>query len=484
MKSNIFERESVIIEKIKCYAGALLLLFSAVFGTAAQSGGQPLPSPTVDTAAAPPLSSDQTDAAKPLTLAEAIDSALKQASVFGAAQINEQLAAQDVRQAKAAFYPRVVAAPTVIYTTPSLGKTVTAGITDGNLTAITARPPSFLGANAVSEFQALINTSGEIDTSGRLKATLRRNQSLLDAARFGSEAARRDLIGGVIEAYYNLALSTLRRRSAAMNLQAGREFENYEKLRLEAGEIAPVDLVRARLQTAQRGDELEQAKTGESVAANALRVLIGGDFTAPLATEDLLVQMPQDNEIEIFAPTAIEARPEFAQFEAERRAAEQDISVARAARRPQIIYSVGSGFISDSLRPANVAKSLGVQGNVGVTIPIFDRGASRSREFQARLRVQQAENNRRLAQRQFFQAFFTARTQAISARARIRGLAASVADAELNVAASRARYGAGEAPITEVTDANNTLVTTRLALFQAIFDYQTARARLRRAAGQ
>ena len=48
-----------------------------------------------------------------------------------------------------------------------------------------------------------------------------------------------------------------------MNLQAAQEFENNTKLQLDAGEVAPVDLVRARLQTATRRDELEQAKTEE-----------------------------------------------------------------------------------------------------------------------------------------------------------------------------------------------------------------------------
>jgi outer membrane protein TolC len=53
-----------------------------------------------------------------------------------------------------------------------------------------------------------------------------------------------------------------------------------------------------------------------------------------------------------------------------------------------------------------------------------------------------------------------------------------------NSAASIARYRAGEAQIVEVTDAQTTLVEQRSALHQAIFDYQTALARLRQATGQ
>jgi outer membrane protein TolC len=52
------------------------------------------------------------------------------------------------------------------------------------------------------------------------------------------------------------------------------------------------------------------------------------------------------------------------------------------------------------------------------------------------------------------------------------------------VTASVARYRSGEGTIVEVIDAQNTLVTQRQSLYQAIFDYQTAKARLARAAGK
>lgn len=406
-----------------------------------------------------------------LTLAAAIDLALKQTSDYKRAQINEQIAEEDVNQARANFYPRVAIQPNFIFTSPSLARS------NG------VRPPSFLGANAITEYQGLINFSGEIDTSGRLKATLLRNRALLESARFGSEIARRELVQAVSDAYFNLVLSETRRRGAEMNLEAAQEFENYTKLQLEAGEIAPVDLVRARLQTATRRDELEQTKTEEIVNADALRFLIGYDFTVPLQVENLLTQMPSDGEIETFSETAIASRPELAQFEADQKAAEQDLKIARTERRPQFTYSVSGGFISDSLSPIRLRDSLGVQVNVGVTIPIFDKGA-KSRETQAELKIRQMENSRLLAERQFIQAFFVARTQAISARSRIREIGASITDAEQNLKASTARYQAGEAPITEVTDAQNLLITQKQMLYQAIFEYQTARSRLLRAVGK
>src|SRR3989442_797459 len=88
------------------------------------------------------------------------------------------------------------------------------------------------------------------------------------------EAVRLTLVQATSDAYYGLALATARRRAAEESLSAAEEFERATSLLAEAGEVAPIDLGRAQLQTLTRRDELEQARTNETVAAGALRVLV------------------------------------------------------------------------------------------------------------------------------------------------------------------------------------------------------------------
>jgi outer membrane protein len=209
---------------------------------------------------------------------------------------------------------------------------------------------------------------------------------------------------------------------------------------------------------------------------DGLRVLTSADLTQIFTTEDLLTQMPNDSEIETYTNLAIQTRPEFAQFETDLRIAEQDLKVAQSERKPQITYSINGGAITDS--PLRIKNGLGVQATVGVTIPLFDWGQSKSREAQAKLKMQQTANARTIAERQLFGQFNSNRILAISARSRIKEIAQSIVNAEKNVTASTARYQAGEAQIIEITDAQNILITQRFALYQAIYDYQTARRRL------
>ncbi|HEY8412572.1 MAG TPA: TolC family protein [Pyrinomonadaceae bacterium] len=408
-----------------------------------------------------------------LSLDEALRLANAQASTFQTAALNERIAAEDVRQAQAAFLPKVSAPLSYIYTSPALG-----------LPPGEPRAPSFVSADGIGVTDALVNVAGDFDLAGRLRATLAKNRALLAAARAGTDVARRALAQAVVEAYYGLALASAQHRAAETNLAAAQEFENITSLLLSGGEVAPVDLTRAQLQTIARRDELERARVNEEVAAGALRVFVGYEFSRPIDAADLTLAIPVDSDYQQFRAEDVSRRPEFIQLDQQLRAARAEIKIARADRLPSLSYSVNGGFDTDSLKAPRLKEHTGVSAAVTFSIPIFDWGATRSREQQARLRVELAENERIIALRGFTQQFYAARAQVESATRRITSAREGVTKAQDNLAASIARYRAGEAPIVEVTDAQTTLVEQRNALYQAIFDYQTALARLKQATGR
>lgn len=409
----------------------------------------------------------------PLTVDEALRLANAQASTFQTALLNERVAAEDLRQSRAAFLPKVSAPLSYIYTSPALG-----------LPPGEPRGPSFVTSDGIGVYDALVNVSGDFDIAGRLRATLAKNRALLAAAHAGAEVARRELAQAVVEAYYGLALANAQLRAAEENLAAAEEFEHITSLLLSGGEVAAVDLTRAQLQTLTRRDELGKARSSEAVAAGSLRVFVGYEFSKPILTTDLALALPVGSEYQQFKAEDVSRRPEFTQLEQQLRAARQEIKIARADRLPSLGYSVNGGFDTDSLKAPRLKEHTGVSAAISFSIPIFDWGATRSREQQARLRVDIAENERTVALRGFTQQFYAARAQVESAAARIGIAREGVTKAQDNLAASIARYRAGEAQIVEVTNAQTTLVEQRSALYQAIFDYQTALARLRQATGQ
>lgn len=442
-------------ERTRPKAGPLAVFLVLVCVSAPAFAQTPAPSPT------------------PLSLADALRLANTQASSFQTALLNEQVAAEDVRQAQKAFLPKVSAPLSYIYTSPAHG-----------LPPSEPRGPSFVTSDGIGVYDGLVNLSGDFDIAGRLRATLAKNRALLAAAHAGAEVARRELAAAVVEAYYGLALANAQLRAAQTNLAAAEEFENITSLLLSGGEVAAVDLTRAQLQTVKRRDEMEQARANEVVASGALRALIGYDYSRPVLTTDLTQALPVSAEYQQFRVEDISRRPEFLQLDQQVLAARQDVKVARADRLPSLSYSVNGGFETDSLKRQRLNEHTGVSAEISLSIPIFDWGASRSREQQAKLRAEITENEKAFALRGFTQQFYAAQAQATEAALRINLARDGVTKAQDNLSASIARYRAGEAQIVEVTDAQTTLVEQRSALYRAIFDYQIALARLRRATGQ
>lgn len=403
-----------------------------------------------------------------MSLATATNTALQQVSALQQAQIEEAVAAEDLRQAQAALLPRVRDAFSVTYNAPAHPPA-------------DPQSPSFIAANAIREYQNLLGVEGSWSLG--LLAAVRRSRALLDAARAGTEIARRALVRGVAEAYYAAAVAAARRRAAEQSLQAAQEFERVTALQFDAGEVPEVDVIRARLQTAARRDDLAQAIEAEAIANASLGTLLGYGIDRAPEIEPL----PQDvvpGEIAGLTAAGVARRPEFVQLEAQLRAARADVRSAQAELLPRIAFSVDEGFDTSSLAAAELRQHRGLLATATVDVPLFDWGQTRSRIRQAALRARGAELQRQLVARDLYLQFATAREEAASAAQRLENARRALPDAERSAAISVARYRAGEAPISEATEAQATLAERRLALQQALADYFVARAHLREAAGE
>lgn len=414
-----------------------------------QTAGAPAP------AAVPP----------PISITDAISTAMRQVSALQQAEIDQRIAAEDVRQANAALLPRARDSFTIIYNSRAQG----------------SNEQSFIAQNAVHEYQNLLGVAG--DWSFGLFSAVRRSRALLDAARAGTDVARHALTRGVNEAYYGAALAIARRATAEQSLAAAEEFERVTELNYRAGEVPEVDAIRARLQTASRRDDLAQAVAAEAVANASLGTLLGYGIERTPSIESL-PQTVDVQDIESLTAAGVARRPEFAQLEAQVRAARADVGIARADLLPRITYSLDQGFDTNSLNAGDLRQHRGVLATANVDFTIFDWGATRSRMRQAELRARGAELQRQLTSRELYLQFTVARQEALTAAGRVENARQAVADAERNVSISVARYRAGEAPILEATDAMATLAAQRLVLEQALFDYQSACARLREAVGE
>jgi outer membrane protein TolC len=409
--------------------------------------------------------------ARSLTVDEAIALALGQASAYRQSQLEERIAAQDVKQARAALLPQFTVPLTYFGTTPSQVREE-----DEPLTF------SYVSSSAINESIGLLNAAGELDISGRLRASLRRSRYLLAAARAGTLVARRELALETVDAYYGLVLARQKRRLAEETLSLAEGFLKVTQGLLQRGEGEEADVLRARAQVSLRRDEMEQARTGETAAMDLLRVFTGVDFATLIDVSRITQDLPSASDFNDYTEELIKTRPELTQLDAQKRAALEDARVARGERLPQLSYNLNGGFDAADFRP--LKRYSGGSATLTLTIPVFDFGASRSRETQARLRAQQLDAQRENTLRLLRQEFYTARATALSALARIQETDAGATAAQQNMILILARYRAKKATITDVVDAQAAYAEARLAHFQAIIDYRASRIRLESTLGR
>lgn len=437
---------------------SLVLIVSFALSASAQQAGTPPPYYDYPFANA-------TTGARTLSLEDAVALSLGYAAAYRQTTFDEQVAREDVRQSRAALLPQFSVPVTQFSTTPSVVR-------------FPDQPPifSYVSSSAINETSAYFNTSGTLDISGGLRAGLRRSRALLAAAHAGAQTARRALVLATVDNYYGLLLAQQRRRLAdeALSVAEGIAASSADLLAKGKADASEVD--RARAAALARRDELEQARLAEYLAMNNLRALIGIDFDTYLTLESITRRVPGTSDFVDLGPQSFLARPELAQVDAEKLAATAEAQQARAELRPQITYSVNAGFDTADVR--RLRQYSGGSVLVSVNIPIFNFGASRSRERQAELRGQALDVQRANLEAQVRSEFFGARAAMGSALQRIRYTRESVTLGQKALDSVFTNYRESHATLLEVNDAVNALAAARLAYYQAIADYYTSRYRL------
>ncbi|MBD0370182.1 MAG: TolC family protein [Pyrinomonadaceae bacterium] len=436
----------------------------------AETGRQDVPPARPRATNAPPPYYDYpfgslTDKYQVISVDDAVSLALANASLYQQAFLDEQIAREDVRQARAAFFPQINLPLTYTGTTPSKLRN------PGDPLVF-----SFVSASAINETTALLNVSGTIDLAGRLRAALSRSRALLEAANAGTRVARRELVLATVDAYYALALTRQRRRLADETLALAEGFVSVAEALKARGEGEEADVSRARTAAATQRDALEQARSAEFAAMNLLKTLTGIDFSTQILTAHLTENVPSVSDFNSYTEDIIRSRPELAQLDAQAKAARAEARAARRELLPDLTYSLNGGFDAGDFRP--VGRYSGGSAIISLNVPVFNFGASRSRERQARLRSEQLDIQRELLLRQLRQEFYINRANALGALERIRDMRVASDAAQQNMTSVFMRYRMRKATILDVVDAQSSFAETRSAYYQAIVDYHTSRIRL------
>jgi multidrug efflux system outer membrane protein len=296
-----------------------------------------------------------------------------------------------------------------------------------------------------------------------------------------SEAARAQFLGTVqaqrafrlslireVAATYLSALETSERiQLAEVTVDSRREGLRIAKVRLDAGITSALDFRQAESLLTQAETELAALRLTKIQRDNLLSVLVGGPIAGLLPDALPLVQQASTVTVAAGLPSELlVARPDIIAAEERLRAAEANISAARAAFFPSIALTGNFGLASSAL--GDLVGSDGLTWNFGVSIrlPIFNRG-----RLQGNLTVAEAREDIAIATyERVIQTAFQEVSDALAGR---RYLAEQVAAQERGTVAqrqiaeiARTRYREGVVSFIEVLDAERNLFAAEQALLQ------------------
>jgi len=410
-----------------------------------------------------------------ISLDEAIARARANEPAFAAVVAASRNAALDQSIARAAMLPSAVYNNQFIYTQGGAGLIPDpAKLKDPQQRS--ASLPRFIANNAVHEYLSQASVTENIgpqqfNAVGKASAAL-------SVATAELEVARRGLVASVVGLFY--AASTADRRVAVAERAAGEaaSLATLTQQRETAREAAHADVVKAQLQQQQRDRDLTDARLEAGRARLDLAVLLFPDPRAPY-TLTVSDAPPVPARADVEAALA-KHNPELASALAGARLAGLNVTSARLGYLPDLSLNYTYGLDAAQFAQYNQLgdRNLGYSAGATLNIPLWDWFATRDRIRQSEINRDVARTALSNTQRKLIADLEEFYAEAVAAHGQLDSLDLSVTTAAEGLRLARLSYSAGETPILEVVDAENSLTAAELAREDGIVRYQTALADL------
>ena len=330
-----------------------------------------------------------------------------------------------------------------------------------------------------SSGEALLSASYEIDLWGKNAAGLESAKHALNATAFDKEALALVVQSEVASTYFDAVSLQQRLAIARENLAAARQVLKLVEIQMAQGAATALDLAQQRTAVATFEAQIPTLEQQLEADQSSLAILLGrapGNTNVEMAKLDALT-LPA---IAAGQPAdLLGRRPDIAEAEANLRAANADIGVARAAFYPSLTISASAVISGLATSGASTAASLAA----GLVAPIFEGGALEGQLDLTKARKQELVATYRQTVLTSFKEVEDALSTVETSAARVRSLQTAADQAREAFRLAQLSYSAGASDFLTVLDAQRTLLDNEDSLVQAQRDRFTAAASLFKALG-
>jgi outer membrane protein len=428
----------------------------------------PVLSPAADSPTQAQLTLAQTAAPQPgnvLTLDEALQIALENHPSIRASK--ERIDAQQavVGQQMAAYYPLV---------------NMTNGFQSGSQTGSTT-------GVADRSFETYLIRAGvnmTLYNFGKREGNVQSARDTLDATNFNYKTTVDIVIVNVKQSYFTYlglrAIVKVREETVKNRQLLARQAQGF----YEVGTRARIDVARAESNLYLAEADLITAKNAVQVAWAILKNSMGvRDLPERPLVEDVTMT-PIQYSLDQAKELAFASRSELKSFDAQRRAQDQLIAVARRGHLPDLIFDANYRRSNTSLVENTFPLLGGWQVGLSLLVPIFDGFRTTNRVQETLHTYYVIKSQEELQRQQVALDVEQAYLRLVELQERIKANEAAASAAKENLDLANGRYEVGVGSIIEATDAQNLYTDAQTTYIRTLYDYKIAEAQLVRAIGQ
>jgi outer membrane protein TolC len=410
---------------------------------------------------------------RPLSLADALNTALTQNATILKAQNDLEASHGIVVQTRAVALPTVKA---------------NGQYADEELTLV-QNFPGAVGGVPHQNWNAGIQIVQAIYEGGKLRAAIKAADATKQQAVAQFQTTVADTLLAVRLAYYDTLLAeqqiTVHNASVVL-LQ--KELEDQQH-RLDAGTVPRFNVLRAEVSVANERPNLIRAKNDYRIAKNNLANLLGYNLprdiweNIPLNLTDALDAVPYDVNLPDAIQQALLRRTELLALRKQVELQQLNIVNAKSGYKPTVSVFAGYNWMNNEFSTELDNNLNGWNAGAQMSWNIFDGLLTHGKVIQANSQYARAKTDLADQSRQIELAVRTAYSDFLEAKEVLDSQQKVQEEADEALREAKARAEAGTGTQLDVLDAETSLTQARTTQVQALHDYSAARARLERAIG-
>jgi outer membrane protein len=421
----------------------------------------------------------QTNSPIPLTLTEAIQTAVSKNPKISAAAFQIEGSEAQITQVRSGLLPQIYFSEGYNHTTNPMWAFGTK-LNQEQITRQDFDPDRLNDPDPINNFASTLSLNWSLYDSGQTRHGLKQAEIGKKMTALMLDRTRQQVIAQTVTAYIGLLLAQKNLAVIDQTLETARAHLKMVRARFENGFVVKSDLLRAQVHIADLDQQQLQAESQVQVARSYLNAAMGVPIESIFRLSGSLeASKDVDGSLDTWMETALSLRPELKQLQHQEMIAQEEINKSKAAHLPSVNLMGNYEFNTEDFSEWGDNYTVGAM----VNLNIFSGRRLSARTVQAKAALN--EVNARAADLkqgilvQTRQAFL----QAQSARKRIMVAEAAVTQAEETLRIVRNRYNNGLFTIVALLDAELALQQARTNHFKAVHDYKVAATQLALAAG-